>query len=257
MTGDGVPDILVATGLGGGPRVRVFDGADGSVRQDFFAYEPTFTGGLFLAVGDVNGDGVGDIVTGTEVGGGPRVQAFDARTGGTLLNYYAFDAEQRGGVRIAVADFNTDGRADVVASTGVGVQTRVRVISSADGARLTDYTPYEPTYTGGVYVAAGDFDGDGGPDVVVGADAGGGPRVQVFRGLTQSVLAGFFAFDPNDRGGARVAARDLTGDGKVDLITANGSVGRSAVRVFRATDLTQVENFDFTADDLAAGAYVG
>ena len=235
----------------------MFDGNDGSVVRDFFAYESTFTGGLFLAVGDVNGDGVGDIITGTEVGGGPRVQAFDARTGATLLNYFAFDSNQRGGVRIAAADFNRDGRADVVATTGVGVQTRVRVIDSAGGTALTDYAPYEDAYTGGVYVAAGDFNGDGTPDVVVGADAGGGPRVQVFSGLTQTVLAGFFAFDANDRGGARVAAKDVTGDGKADLVVSTGTAGKSGVKIFRATDLTQVESFDFTADDLARGAYVG
>ena len=256
VTGDGVPDILTTTGLGGGPRVRVFDGVTGDVVKDFFAYEPTFTGGLFLAVGDVNGDGVGDIITGTEVGGGPRVQAFDARTGATLLNYYAFDPDQRGGVRVAAGDFNRDGRADVVATTGVGVQTRVRVLDAA-GSVLTDYAPYEASYTGGVYVAAADFDGDGTPDVVVGADAGGGPRVQVFRGLTQTVLADFFAYDAGERGGVRVAAKDITGDGKAELVTAIGSPGKAGVKAFRATDLGVVESFDFTSDDRANGAYVG
>jgi hypothetical protein len=51
---DGVPDIVVAPGPGGGPHVRVFDGRTGQPLAGFlgsgiFAYDPGFTGGVFLA----------------------------------------------------------------------------------------------------------------------------------------------------------------------------------------------------------------
>jgi len=57
---DGIPDLVVGTGPGGGPRIRLFDGAtmepmDGPL-SDFFAYEDTFRGGVNVAVGDFNGD---------------------------------------------------------------------------------------------------------------------------------------------------------------------------------------------------------
>ena len=88
----------------------------------------------------------------------------------------------------------------MVATTGVGVQTRVRVLDAA-GSILTDYTPVRGRRTpAGCTWRPADFDGDGTPDVVVGADAGGGPRVQVFRGLTQTVLADFFAYDAGRAG---------------------------------------------------------
>src|SRR5262245_15940974 len=71
VTGDGIDDIVIATGPGGGPELKVYDGATGNVVRDFFAYEPSFRGGVNVAAGDVNSDGKADIVTGTGTGGGP------------------------------------------------------------------------------------------------------------------------------------------------------------------------------------------
>jgi len=99
VDGDGVPDIIAATGQGGGPRVRVFSGVDGSILKDFFAYETNFRGGVFVAAADVNHDGKADIITGTEQGGGPRLTVFDGVTGARIRDFFAFDSAQRGGIR--------------------------------------------------------------------------------------------------------------------------------------------------------------
>ena len=57
LNGDGVLDIITAPGPGGGPHVVAFDGTNLSMLASFLAYAPTFTGGVFVAAGDVNGDG--------------------------------------------------------------------------------------------------------------------------------------------------------------------------------------------------------
>ncbi|MBX7105662.1 MAG: carboxypeptidase regulatory-like domain-containing protein, partial [Gemmataceae bacterium] len=46
VTGDGIPDIITAPGFGGGPHIKVFDGATGSLVAEFFAYAASFTGGV-------------------------------------------------------------------------------------------------------------------------------------------------------------------------------------------------------------------
>src|SRR5207248_6721301 len=131
-----------------------------------------------------------------------------------------------GGVRVAAADFNGDGVADVVAGTGPGSATHVRVLDGKDQHELFAVDPFEATFTGGVFVAAGDVNGDGVPDLVVTPDEGGGPRVRVFSGKGFSQLADFFGIDdPAFRGGARAAVGDVNGDGAGDVIVAAGFGG--------------------------------
>jgi hypothetical protein len=110
VTGDGVPDVVVAAGVGGGPHVRVLDGAallGGQAVEvtSFFPYDPGFTGGVLVAVGDVDGDGRADIITGTGPGGGPHVRAFDGLTGaplaGPIASFFPYDPGFTGGAFVA------------------------------------------------------------------------------------------------------------------------------------------------------------
>jgi hypothetical protein len=81
---------------------------------------PAFVGGVSVATGDVNGDGVTDIVTGAGPGGGPNVRAFSGRDGTLLLSLFAFAPGFPGGTSVAVGDLNADGFADIVTGAGPG-----------------------------------------------------------------------------------------------------------------------------------------
>jgi hypothetical protein len=57
-------DVTTGARAGGGPHVKVFHGATGGELRSFFASDSKYRGGVNVAVGDVNGDGRADIVTG-------------------------------------------------------------------------------------------------------------------------------------------------------------------------------------------------
>jgi hypothetical protein len=88
-------------------------------------------------------------------------------------------------------------------------QTGAPLVNEFDlsGTLLGSFFAYDPQFSGGIRVAAGDVNGDGRADVITGAGPGAGPHVEVFSGEDGSLLLSFFAYDPQFAGG--VSARRL------------------------------------------------
>lgn len=200
---------------------------------------------------------------GPDVGAGSPVVSFNP-DGSTRLNVDpGFPAGFTGGVRVAEADFNGDGIADVAVGTGPGIATLVKVFDGVSGAEIFSIAPFEESFLGGINLAAGDLTGDGIAELVITPDEGGGPRVQVFLGRSFTKVADFFGIDdPNFRGGARTAIGDVNGDGVGDLIVAAGFSGGPRVAVFNGISVlngSPVKLFnDFFAfeDTLRNGVYI-
>lgn len=217
----GTNDIITGTGPGSSAHVKVFTGLDHTEVYSFFAFPPTFTLGIFVAAGDINGDGRADIIVGTGDGAGsvPHVKVFSGADGSTeLQSFFAFGPGFTGGVRVAAGDVNGDGHADIIAGTGPGA-AQVTVFSGLDLTVLRNFIAY-PGFTGGIHVAVGDINGDGFDDIITGTGTGAS-HVKVFSGQNGSELQSFFAF-PNSTGGVRVAGTDLNGNGRADIIAATG-----------------------------------
>jgi serralysin len=115
--------------------------------------------------------------------------------------------------------------------------------SGKDNSILYSFFAYDPKFTGGVRVAAGDIDSDGFTDLITAAGPGGGPQVTIFSGKDSSVLQSYFAYDPKFHGGVYVGAGDVNGDGKADVITGAGPGGGPQVTVFSGANGGQVESF--------------
>ena len=278
FNGDGESDIVLGTGPGTVAQVTVLDG---KTRQPIFTLNPfeSFTGGVFVTTGDVTGDGIPDLVITPDEGGGPRVLVFDGNGFTKIADFYGIaDPNFRGGARAAVADLNHDGFGDLAVAAGFGGGPRVSVW---DGQSIVAGQPTNlfndfyifggsdaQTLRNGVFIAAGDVNGDGYADLIAGGGPGGGPRVTVVDG--KSLLAGqgptpianFYAGDPNNRGGVRVAVKSINGDNKADLVVGAGDGDGSRVTGYLATDIlssTQPPSaFAFDAfDNVTNGVYVG
>ncbi len=238
----------VGSGPGQPAEVRVFDSTTGLQTADFFPYGQDFTGGVRVATGDINQDGVADVVTAAGIGGAARISVFDGKTGTNLGSFFAFEPTFRGGAYVAVGDVDGDLVPDIIVGAGDGGGPRVQVYSLVSGngvltfglPPIADFFAYEPTFRNGVRVAAGDIDGSslGTDEIVTGAGPGGGPAVKVFDASdifsgnpTPNAAKAFFAFDSNQRGGVSVAVGQFRGDGKADIVVGSGS-GTPVVAVF-------------------------
>jgi hypothetical protein len=189
-------------------------------------------------------------------GGGPRVQVYDAQSNALLNDFFVYEVQFTGGVRVAEADVNGDGVDDLIVVPGKGGGPRVRVLSGADGSELYNYFAYEPSFTDGLYVTAGDVDGDGYADIITGTDSGGGPRVTVFSGKTGVIIADYFAYDSSFRGGVRVGSADTDGNGVSEILTAPGVGGGPTVKVFGGGDFRELASFNAFAPDYTGGVFL-
>ncbi len=260
VNGDNIPDVItgVGAGAGGGPHVKVFSGLDGRELHNFFAFDSKFRGGIFVAAGDFNNDEKADIIVGAGAGGGPHVKVFDGATGSLLVDsFLAFDPGFLGGVRVAAGDVSGDGTPDIIVAAGPGGGPHVRVFSGADLSLLYSFFAYDPAFTGGVFVAVGDITGDGVAEIIVAADAGGGPHVRVFDGLSAQPVATFFAYSPNFLGGVRVATGDVNGDGHADIITGTGAGGKGEVKIFDGKDLSLRDSVRAYESGFCGAIFVG
>ena len=176
---DGTPDLAVAAGFLGGPRVAVFDGktvfaTPTRLVGDFFAFPGSdavnLRNGAYVSIGDVDGDGFGDLIFGGGPGGAPRVFVLSGKlvTGGNVAGAYAAPVanffvdgndRDRGGVRVAATDADGDDRADLAVGSGEDSPARVRVYlgkdftTPAEPSAFQDLTVFGgPVLDGGVFV---------------------------------------------------------------------------------------------------------
>jgi len=254
----GPNDLIINTGG------QSFDGS-GKVLATFEPF-PGFHGGVHVAVGDVTGDGVEDVVVGAGKGGGAHVKVY---YGADLLKgqvrvaseFFAFDSSFRGGVFVAVGQFDPQFPAlEIAVGAGEGGGPHVKIFGLSQVIyALAPGTPTPPPYffaqlqngffafdagfRGGVRVAAGDVTGDGKAELIAAAGPGGGPHVRVFDVNPPNPLAiypyafkaidGFFAFDASFRGGVYVAAGELDGNpATAEVVVGAGEGGGPHVKVY-------------------------
>jgi hypothetical protein len=262
-------DVVTAPGPGGSPDIRVWDGITGQMLQEFMAYDFTFLGGVFVAVGDVTRGNAADIITAPDAGGGPLVRVFLPEENDVLFRqFFAYTPSFFGGVRLAARDVNRDGYADIITGAGPGGGPHVKVFSGLDNSVLLSFYAYAPSFLGGVNVAAGFVTPNGHADIITGAGPGGGSQVNVFDGITGALVETFaastngplFANDFVQGGGflsgVQVSTVNL-GDTVSDIVVSMGPLSSPIVKIFDPISQVDVESFLAFDPTVLTGLYVG
>lgn len=262
LTGDGAPEIFTAPGPTGAPYVNIYDGATFQRLRQFLVYGEAFTLGVNLAVGNVLGDGRPEIVVAPERGGEPFINILDSQTGQLVQQFLAYGRAFTGGVRLALA--NTDAANGALLEVLTAPQACgapfVNQFNAASGPGVNPFVRqhqvYGATFTGGLFLAAGNVNRQGLDDFIVGPGSSGQPYVNGFDGTTGNFIRQVQAYGLAFTAGVRVALVDADRDGTGDFVTGPGPGGEPWVQVVNG--LTQGQMLSFLAFDqeMTAGLFV-
>ena len=157
---------------------------DHTVRFTAQPFGSTYTKGIRIAVGDVTGDGIADVVAATNGSVKAKAKIIDGATGNVLPTQLFGITSYTGPVSVAVGDVDGDGIADIAVGTNQN-GARARVFHGGDFALLKGlHTGTTFNFVGRTSVALADMTGDGKADLVVTSLYTTGSRVVGFDGTT-------------------------------------------------------------------------
>ncbi len=226
--------IITGTGIGSKAHVRVLTpaGAVESQPRSLFAYSPSYRSGVNIASGDVNGDGLDEIITAPRIGGAPWVRVFSKEGRAIGAGLKPYNNDMTAGIDVAAADVNGDGKDEIIVVPEMAEKTTVKVYQyNAAKAKIGQWNAFGSVYCG-AHVAAGDLDGDQKAEVIVSANSGNVPAVRVYRYDGKSKGTTYMAFEKTYQGGVDVAAGDVNGDGKAELGVSK-LLGQSVTKVVK------------------------
>lgn len=192
---------------------------------------------LFLKKGasqKIDPDKKGKILTVPGPGGRTRVKFFD-KHGGQIENsdIYASAYDFYGGGDVAFGNVNGDQTKEIIVGSGRKSAPYVKIYDKHTKKLIRKFLAYDENFMGGVRVAAGDLDGDGKDEIITGAGPGGGAHVRVFTSSGKVIYPKLFPFGHYLVTGVDVAAGDIDGDKKDEIIVSLGPGKSPEVRVIQ------------------------
>lgn len=225
--------------VGGAPKspakIRVINPLTKKSEKEFYPFGSKSTQGMRLAVGNLAGTGQPLIAVGAEAANDTRMRIF-TMTGRPVTSFLPYPVGSRGGVAVAMADVDGDGRDDLITAPD----------ATAGQLRIWTYTPATKKFTlktekfvwpkstaTGFSLAAGDLDLDGKAEIAV-AQRTQGKNVRLFRmnGRALQQIREFSPYRVTFTTGLTLAIGDIHGDGRKELLTVGGPGYWSQIKVF-------------------------
>lgn len=243
-------EVVVGSGPGRAPVVEIYD-QGGVLLSQFAPYSDNMRAGVNVALGDLDGDGTAEIITGPMRDGGPQIRVFSADGAAKFTTgFFAFDTKFRGGVSVAAADVNGDGVDEIIAGAGVGGGPQVRIFDKSGNFTGNSFFAFAESDRGGVSVARANVDGGKEDELVVGLQGFAQAWVKVYKpSADNQVLGSFKSFDDSFLGGVEVAAADVDNDGQDEILVVPHTAGGPQIRAFEAYgDVLDYSFFAFEQD---------
>lgn len=106
--------LIIGAGRGMEPKVQVYD-QNLKLTNTFLAFEKSFSGGVNVASGDIDGDEKSEIVVGAGLGKKPVIRLFGLDGKQKYASFEAYSSIGTPGIDVRVADVDFDGKNDIVA----------------------------------------------------------------------------------------------------------------------------------------------
>ena len=162
----------------------------------------------------------------------PQVKVYNPDATQVKSTFLAYQESFRGGLKIASGDIDGDSRDEIITGAGPDGGPHVQVFDM-NGNFMWQTMAFDERFKGGIDVAAGDVNGDGKDEIIVSQLSGGQAWIKIYKANgRKTILADFLAFASSFQGGCHIAAGDVDGDGKDEIIAGAGSSGRPHIRVF-------------------------
>jgi subtilisin family serine protease len=189
------------------------------------------TGAPFVT-GDTNGNGVDEIVVGAAIGDEPKIRILSSQ-GKLLGEFLGADKNFRGGLNVALIDLDNSGAKKIIVAPASGGSPQIKIFDY-QGNLKEQFLAAPSNWRGGFNISAGDIDGKGLSEIVVGFGKGSEPQVRIFN-FEGKLIGTFLAYEKSFRGGVNVAVANLDGrkdHNKAEIIVAPGPGREPQVKIY-------------------------